>query len=154
MKHRYTEEQLRAVIETSYSVRHVLQQLGIAAQGGNYKVIYKFAKEYNISLDHFTGKVWSKGKTLTPRRDIQDYLSNKFPCNSGRLKKRLISEGFFTDQCSSCQLSKWLGNPIPLELDHVDGNSDDNSLSNLRLLCPNCHALTPTYRGKNQKRCK
>lgn len=43
-----------------------------------------------------------------------------------------------------------MGQPIPLELDHIDGNHQNNALQNLRLLCPNCHALTPTFRDKNK----
>ncbi len=48
-----------------------------------------------------------------------------------------------------CRRERWNGRPIPLELDHVSGVRDDNRLNNLRLLCPNCHAQTPTYRGRN-----
>lgn len=54
--------------------------------------------------------------------------------------------------CASCQLTEWLGNPIPIQLDHVDGNPDNNQIENLRLLCPNCHACTPTFSGKNRGR--
>jgi len=54
--------------------------------------------------------------------------------------------------CESCGLTRWQGQLIPLELDHVDGNAGDNSLTNLRLLCPNCHAQTPTYCGRNRGR--
>ena len=55
-------------------------------------------------------------------------------------------------KCSSCNLSEWLGQQIPLDLDHIDGNSSDSSLENIRLLCKNCHALTPTYGIKNKGR--
>ncbi len=51
--------------------------------------------------------------------------------------------------CSICGLSEWQGESIPIELDHIDGNSENNSRENLRLVCPNCHALTPTYGIKN-----
>ena len=51
--------------------------------------------------------------------------------------------------CEECGLAVWNGRPIPLELDHVNGRYTDNRLENLRILCPNCHAQTPTYRAKN-----
>jgi len=46
-------------------------------------------------------------------------------------------------------MSEWMGVNIPIELDHTDGNCENNTRENLRLICPNCHAQTPTYRGKN-----
>lgn len=65
-----------------------------------------------------------------------------------RLRKRiLIEERGHT--CEVCGNSGWMGQPIPLELDHIDGDSDNNASENLRLICPNCHALTPTYKGAN-----
>lgn len=53
-------------------------------------------------------------------------------------------------QYPDCGITDWLGQPVPLEMDHIDGNSDNNTEENLRLLCPNCHALTPTHKGKNR----
>lgn len=150
MKHTYTEQQLRQAIIQSTSIRQALQKLGISSKGGSYLVIHKAVKKWNIDTSHFTGQAHSKGKKLSPRRAIEDYLSNNFPINSNRLRKRLIQEKILLPVCSGCNNDSWLNNPIPLELDHVNGDNNDNSLSNLRLLCPNCHALTPTYRGKNK----
>jgi predicted HNH restriction endonuclease len=50
-----------------------------------------------------------------------------------------------------CELTEWLGQPIPLELHHVNGERTDHRLENLQLLCPNCHALTDTYRARNKQ---
>ena len=59
--------------------------------------------------------------------------------------------GFFNveQKCQNCGISEWQGVEIPLELDHVNGDSTNNSVDNLRLLCPNCHSITPTWRGRN-----
>jgi len=52
-------------------------------------------------------------------------------------------------RCEVCGITEWMGRPAPLELDHTDGNPFNNQLDNLRLICPNCHAQTETYKGKN-----
>jgi hypothetical protein len=49
-----------------------------------------------------------------------------------------------------CNTIEWGGKPILLILDHVNGNSEDCSLGNLRLICSNCDTLTPTYKGRNK----
>lgn len=54
-------------------------------------------------------------------------------------------------KCEMCGISEWLGKPITLELDHIDGDSSNPSRKNLRLLCPNCHSQTSTFRGRNIK---
>ena len=65
----------------------------------------------------------------------------------GSRRKRLVLER--GHRCESCKLSQWCEQPIPLELDHIDGHPEHNDKSNLRLLCPNCHALTEHWKGRN-----
>jgi len=68
--------------------------------------------------------------------------------NRGHIKKHIVDiHGW---KCMCCNNIEWQGQPIPLELDHIDGNAGDNSPVNLRLLCPNCHAQTPTHKAKNK----
>jgi hypothetical protein len=54
-------------------------------------------------------------------------------------------------RCESCGLTEWLQKPIPLEIEHINGDADNNKDENLKLLCPNCHALTPTFRSRNKQ---
>jgi len=145
----YTNDDFINAIHTSTSVRQALQKLNLKATGGNYRIFQDRAKKLDISLAHFTRQGWRKGLKMGPRHSIDDYLSNKFPIISHRLRLLLLKENVFQPICSVCKNTLWLTNPIPLELDHIDGNHKNNNLSNLRLLCPNCHALTPNYRGKN-----
>ena len=147
---KYTEEQLREAIRSSNSLAQALTKLGVAPYGGNYVVLRKALKVFDISTSHFTGQGWSKGKILGPSRPIIDYF-NGVGIASHTLRLRLLKEKIFKHQCSSCGRKTWLKRPVPLELDHINGDRENNSLGNLRLLCPNCHAFTSTYRGKNKR---
>lgn len=68
------------------------------------------------------------------------------------LKKYLANEHGY--MCSCCGISDWNGQSLSLHVDHIDGNSDNNFPSNLRLLCPNCHSQTETFSGRNKKNTK
>jgi 5-methylcytosine-specific restriction endonuclease McrA len=68
------------------------------------------------------------------------------------IKPRLIQAGLLTEKCARCGIMEWLGQPLSLELHHVNGVNSDHRLENLQLLCPNCHSQTDTYGGRNAKK--
>lgn len=111
------------------------------------KTFKRMAEELGLYKPNQSGK--GKTKKLPKRVLTEDILANKIPFQSHKLKIRLIKEGYFEKKCYNCGRTTWLNNEIPLELHHKNGKHTDNSLENLTLLCPNCHALTDTYRSKN-----
>jgi len=148
----YTDEQFIEAVETSTSIRQVLNKLGLKEAGGNYQVAQIRMKKLGVNLcSGPNGQGWSKGKTLGPKRPIEYYLTENSHHQSFRLKGRLIAAGLKQHKCECCGITEWMGQPTPIELDHINGVHTDNRLENLRLLCPNCHAQTDTYRGKNKK---
>ena len=152
MSHKgYSENDVIEAVKTSSTIRQVIKKLGLIPAGGNYATIHQIIKKLNLNTSHFTGQASNKGKQFALKRPIEDYLNNVQIIQSYKLKKRLIREGYLQEKCYSCNRTEWLGNKIPLELEHKNGIHLDNTLSNLTLLCPNCHALTSTYRGKNKK---
>lgn len=106
----------------------------------------KIKKEYlNITPEERWKKIKEKRDSTYKKKLLNadyDTLGNE------RLKKRIVLEQHGI--CNNCKLSDWLGNDIPLELEHIDGNHHNNERNNLEALCPNCHSLTPTWRGRNK----
>ncbi len=150
---RWTEKDLRNAVLISTSVRQVLYKLGLIPAGGNYAQIKKYIKELNINTKHFKGMAWNRGMKfdVKPRIALEDILIKNSSFQSFKLKKRLFKLGLKKIKCEECgwaELSK--DGRIPLELDHINGEHQDNRLENLRILCPNCHSLKTTHRGRNK----
>ncbi len=144
---------IEAVI-VSKSYRNVLILLGLVPAGGNYEQIKNRIRELNLDIEHFTGMGWNVGMNFRPRdpTPIAMLLVKDSTYQSFSLKKRLFAEGFKTPKCELCGWAEQAEDGrIPVELDHINGDHYDNRLENLRILCPNCHSLQATHRGKNKK---
>lgn len=150
----WTEKQLKFAVAKSRSYRQVLNFLNLKQAGGNYAQIKKYIREYNLNIDHFKGRGWNKGMHLpfNPKVSLDKILVKNSDFQSYKLKNRLIREGLKKLRCEECGWRKKAENDrIPLELHHLNGNSCDHRLKNLKILCPNCHSLKPNYRGLNRK---
>ena len=149
---RYSDKELQEAVQNSDSIAETLRQLGIKPAGGNYETIKKRIAEAEIDISHFTGQGWLSNQKnhIISKRSLEEILiENSTYKGSSHLRNRLLKEEIFESYCQNCGLDMWLEQPIPLELHHVNGDKFDNRLENLQLLCPNCHALTENYRGKN-----
>ena len=149
----YTKEQVLQAVKESYSIATVLSKLGLAPRGGNYKTIKQVFKDWKIDTSHFTGQGWNTNLKFVPKKaqPLEQILVKNSTFSTYNLKNRLLKEGIKSYKCECCGLQMWQGKLIPLELHHIDGDNTNNQLNNLQLLCPNCHALTDNYRGKNRK---
>jgi len=156
--------ELLDAVKTSVSIREVLGKLGFDKNhGSKYAAIKKIIDSFDINTDHFTGMLWSKGKTrFTDERINRQGKKTETPWDEAfakgssaktrSLMKRLILSKKREYRCSICGINTWSDKPLRLRLDHIDGDCCNNEEDNLRLLCPNCDAQTDTFcRGKRAK---
>lgn len=143
-----TDEQIIVATNETSSASAAAQRLGI-----KYETYKKYAIRLGIFKTNQAGKGISKPICDDRKFLLSDILNGKYPhYHSNKLRIRLIESGIKNNKCESCGLSEWLGMKMRLELDHIDGNRYNHRLENLRILCPNCHSLTETYRGKNKSK--
>lgn len=135
----------------------LLLTFGLANKGGNYQTVKNRAKEESLSLDglrkrykQYQAKNYNQP---TPSIPIEQVLVEHSNYSRKTLKNRLIKENLLEYKCVECGITDlWNNKPIKLQIDHINGISDDNRLGNLRFICPNCHSQTSSYAGKNKNR--
>ena len=151
----YTKEWLQELCQSSYSYAEVLTKAGRRQGGGSQQILRNKIVEWDIDISHFTGQKWLVRSNRTPQTREKYSLEEVFCKNSPVTQK--ILRGYVERhqvleyKCQFCGCNGcWQNGRISLEIDHVDGDNSNNSIENLRYLCPNCHALTETYRGRNK----
>lgn len=141
---------LRAMVKSCSSRAELLRSVGLAPGATSYKALGQAFELQGIEPAELNGWQRAGGR---PRRPLRELLvADSHYTNTGRLRERLVEEGLLEPRCVSCGIDTWCGQPAPLQLDHVNGDRRDNRLENLRMLCPNCHAQTPTYCARNKGR--
>jgi len=144
-KRSWKEEHLIDACITSKTKADVIKKLGLANRPGNYVTIDKYIKLLNIDISHFTGKAHGTSIPKT-RKDLSSVLIENSTYNRYHLKNRLIKGNLIPYTCSIClQDSSWCGQDLVLILDHINGIFNDNRISNLRFLCPNCNSQQSTF---------
>lgn len=142
------------VLKTALSVTDALYVFGLQNKGGNYKTLQQRASEEGL------GKVYSRlvarGIKYTgarTKKPLKDLLHKNIKTNRAKLKTRLLANKLLENKCYICGLPNvWQDKQLVLILDHVNGDSTDNRITNLRLLCPNCNSQTNTFAGRNAAR--
>ncbi|KUN82643.1 HNH endonuclease signature motif containing protein [Streptomyces griseoruber] len=152
---KWTREILESAVAASTNMCEVLRHLELEVVGGHHMHISRRIKAYGIDTSHFQGQT-RRGKPWRPRTPeallVQqpDGQARRVP--SDRLRWAMTASGM-SEQCGLCGIGNvWRGHPLPLEVDHVDGNWRDNRIENLRFLCPNCHSTTDNDRGRGKGR--
>lgn len=152
----FTPCELQKLLDTSDSYSDLLRKIGLNPKGSNPKTLHKIIEEYKLDetqLNINRKSLFSKCAEFAKRTNkipIEHILSNECPYYSSyNLLRRLVAEGYKEYCCEICGITDWMGKPISLQLDHLDGNHNNNALENLRVVCPNCHSQTETYAGKN-----
>lgn len=143
-KYEWNLSEIENAVKESINFTEVLEKIGVPRYGNNSKTLRNILDINNIDYSHFTGRARTYATSYV---EASEYLNNDKKIKTSKLKDKLIKENIIENKCDICGLTSWLDKPIVLQLHHIDGNPNNNSLDNLQLLCPNCHSQTDNYCG-------
>ena len=141
---KFSKEEIEQFVKDSRSYAELARKIGyddVSKNGSAYRVIHQMINTLDLDTSHFKGQGWNKDNF-----DYSRFCYGKKIKTADALNAITLLRGH---KCESCGLEEWKGKKIPLEVHHIDGDELNSDLSNLQILCPNCHALTDNYKGKN-----
>lgn len=151
---KYTKEKLQPLVELSTSFADLARRLGLAPIGSNTMNLSKRCKQHGIDISHFTGQAHMRGKPSRNKLTVEDVLVVGTK-ERGRIKASVLTRALLESgveyKCDVCDLGpEWVGRPLRFQVDHRDGQYWNNTKTNLRFICPNCHTQTDNWGKKNK----
>lgn len=143
---KFSKEEIEQFVKDSKSYAELARKIGYKNAGKNgsaYRAVHQMIDVLNLDVSHFIGQGWNKDNF-----DYSRFVYGKKIKSVNMIDAIVALRG---RKCECCGLEEWMENPIPLEVHHKDGDELNSTLENLQLLCPNCHSMTDTYKGKNIK---
>lgn len=145
MGKKINQKEFVEVCENSLSMAQASVKLGL-----HFNTFKKYALLFGCYKTNPSGR--GIKKKVPSKINLEEIISGNHPeFQTYKLKNRLLKDNYFENVCSICGISDWMGHSLNMELDHIDGDRTNHKIENLRMLCPNCHAQTDTYRSKNRK---
>ncbi|MGW7280122.1 HNH endonuclease [Streptomyces sp. NPDC054844] len=144
-----SEDRLRDCVPHCTSYADVMRGLDLEVNDVNHRRIRRAVARLGLDTSHFERRSWGRAEPPAPTPTAHRVLI-VLPSHAGRTNRaqlhKALGEIGVPYACETCgNTGAWLGQPITLQIDHVNGNWHDNRRENLRYLCPNCHALTETW---------
>ena len=140
-----TKTEIREAIQNTRTMAQAAVLLGV-----HFSTFKAHAVKHELYMPNMGGKGTNKPKVLGII-SLQEILDGKHPSyQTFKLKQRLFKANLKENKCEICHIRSWNDKEISCELDHIDGNRKNHILRNLRILCPNCHSQTPTFRSKKR----
>lgn len=141
---KFTKKEIEQFVKESKSYSELARKCWYNKEcGSKIQIMKDMINQLDLDISHFTFQGWNKDNF-----DYSRFIYGKKIRSANMLDAIIALRG---RKCECCGLKEWMGKPIPLEAHHKDGDELNSTLENLQLLCPNCHAMTDTYKGKNIK---
>lgn len=155
-----TEEEFRKIVLASNSRKDILRKLGYKGTGSLMPLLNKRLEKFGLtefvnerSKNTITKQAENLRSFWKLKRPVTDILVRMDRRLYGAEKNRIIESGILGNTCNECGCgNSWNGKSLVLQIDHINGDCNDHTLENLRLLCPNCHTQTENYAGKGLKK--